>query len=73
MKATAERVKYMMETLHIDNQTEFGNLCGASRSVVNQWLAGTIKNIDARYAFKLEDHTPFNARWIILGEGNPKN
>lgn len=72
MNTTAERVKYMMETLNIDNQTEFGNLCGASRSVVNQWLAGSIKNVDARYAFRLEDATPFSARWIILGEGNPK-
>jgi hypothetical protein len=72
MNTTAERVKHMMETLKIDNQTEFGNLCGASRSVVNQWLAGSIKNVDARYAFKLEDSTPYNARWIILGEGSPE-
>ena len=72
MKTTAERVKHMMEALNINNQTEFGNLCGASRSVVNQWLAGSIKYVDARYAFKLEDTTPFTARWIILGEGNPK-
>ena len=71
MKTTAERVKHMMETLNINNQTEFGNLCGASRSVVNQWLAGSIKYVDARYAFKLEDNTSFTARWIILGEGNP--
>ena len=72
MKTTAERVKYMMEALNINNQTEFGSLCGASRSVVNQWLAGSIRNVDARYAFKLEDNTPFSARWIILGEGDPK-
>ena len=72
MKTTAERVKYMMETLNIKEQTEFGLLCGASRSVVYQWLAGKIKSIDARYAFKVEDSTPFSARWIMLGEGNPK-
>ena len=72
MKTTAERVKHMMEVLNIKEQTEFGLLCGASRSVVNQWLAGSIKYVDARYAFKLEDSTPFTARWIILGEGNPK-
>ena len=72
MKTTAERVKYMMETLNIDNQTEFGDLCDASRSVVYQWLTGKIKSIDARYAFKLEDNSPFDARWIILGEGNRK-
>ena len=72
MKTTAERVTYMMEALHIEGQTEFGHLCGASRSVVNQWLSGRIKNIDPRYAFKLEDSTPFSARWIMLGEGKIK-
>ncbi len=72
MKTTAERVKYMMEALNIKEQTEFGLLCGASRSVVYQWLTGKIKSIDARYAFKLEDSTHFTARWIMLGEGNPK-
>ena len=69
MKTTAERITYMMTTLKIKEQTEFGNLCGASKSVVYQWLTGRIKNIDARYAFKLEDATKFSARWIILGEG----
>ena len=69
MKTTSERVTYMMATLKIEEQTEFGSLCGASRSVVNQWLSGRIKNIDPRYAFKLEDNTPFSARWIMLGEG----
>lgn len=61
----------MMEELNITGQTEFGNLCAASRSTVNQWLSGNIKNIDPRYGFRLEDSTPFNARWIILGEGSP--
>ncbi len=72
MKTTTERVEYMMQTLGIEGQTEFGLLCGASRSTVNQWLSGRIKNIDPRYAFKLEDSTPFSARWIMLGEGKIK-
>lgn len=72
MKTTAERVEYMMQTLKIKEQTEFGLLCGASRSTVNQWLSGRIKNIDPRYAFKLEENSPFNAKWIILGEGKVK-
>jgi hypothetical protein len=72
LKTAAERVTYMMETLHIESQTEFGLLCGASRSTVNQWLSGKIKNIDPRYGFKLEENTPFNAKWIILGEGKIK-
>ncbi len=72
MKTTAERVEHMMKTLRIEGQTEFGLLCGASRSTVNQWLSGRIKNIDPRYAFKLEDSSAFSARWIMLGEGKIK-
>ena len=72
MKTTAERVEYMMVTLKINEQTEFGKLCGASKSVVYQWLTGRIKSIDAKYAFQLEDNTPFSARWIMLGEGKIK-
>ena len=72
MKTTAERVEYMMQELKIKEQTEFGLLCGASKSVVYQWLTGRIKSIDAKYAFKLEDSTTFSARWIMLGEGKIK-
>ncbi|QDC97825.1 hypothetical protein FIT78_04300 [Candidatus Methylopumilus universalis] len=72
MRTTAERVEYMMQTLKIKEQTEFGTLCGASKSVVYQWLTGRIKSIDAKYAFKLEDNTRFSARWIMLGEGKIK-
>ena len=72
MKTTSERVAYMMATLKIKEQTEFGKLCGASKNVVYQWLTGRIKSIDARFAFKLEDNTPFSARWIMLGEGKIK-
>ena len=71
MKTTAERVQHMMEVLNIKGQTEFGLLCGASRSTVNQWLSGKIKNIDPRYGFKLEENSKFSAKWIILGEGSP--
>jgi hypothetical protein len=62
----------MMQALKIKEQTEFGLLCGASKSVVYQWLTGRIKSIDAKYAFKLEDSTTFSARWIMLGEGKIK-
>jgi hypothetical protein len=71
VKSTAERVKYMMEHLQITKQTEFGNLCGASRALVNHWVTGRTKLIDPTYAFELEDKTPFSARWILIGTGNP--
>jgi len=71
VKTTAERVKYMMDELQISKQSEFGNLCGASRALVNHWITGRTKQIDPIYAFDLEDKTPFSARWILLGTGNP--
>ena len=72
MKTTSERVKYMMEDLGITKQSEFGLLCGASRALVNHWVTGRTKNIDPIYAFNLEDKTPFNARWILIGAGTPR-
>lgn len=65
----AARIQKMMDFLGIEEQVVFADLAGASRSVVNQWLTGKIKSIDARYAFKLQDSTGFNAKWIMLGEG----
>lgn len=61
----------MMEELQITKQSEFGVLCGASRALVNHWVTGRTKQIDPIYAFDLEDKTPFSARWILLGTGNP--
>jgi hypothetical protein len=61
----------MMDELQITKQSEFGILCGASRALVNHWVTGRTKQIDPIYAFDLEDKTPFSARWILLGTGNP--
>jgi hypothetical protein len=61
----------MMDELGITRQTEFGLLCGASRALVNHWVTGRTKQIDPIYAFNLEDKTPFSARWILIGTGNP--
>jgi hypothetical protein len=71
VKTTSERVQYMMDQLGITKQSEFGLLCGASRALVNHWVTGRTKQIDPIYAFNLEDKTPFSARWILIGTGNP--
>ncbi len=62
----------MMDELGISNQAEFARICNCTRSLVNQWLSGRTKNVDPRYAFRIEDNTQFSARWIMLGEGNAK-
>lgn len=69
---TSERIALMMKELSISEQTEFGRLAGASKSVVGQWLSGEIKSVGPRYAYALEERTGFSARWIMLGEGGKK-
>jgi hypothetical protein len=64
----AERIALMMDQLSLD-QPGFGAVAGATKSVVNQWLSGKIKSIDARYAFKIEREKHYSAEWIMLGTG----
>jgi hypothetical protein len=71
MSTASERIELMMKALGTD-QPGFGTLSGASKSVVNQWLSGKIKSIDARYAFKLQKTTGFSAEWIQTGCGPEK-
>lgn len=71
MKGTATvaaRVERMIEALGVD-QVGFARLAGASKSVVNQWLAGKIKSIAPRYAFNIQRHAGFNAEWVMLNTG----
>lgn len=64
-----ERIEYIKSEIGIEEDAEFGRLCGMSKSVVNQLKAGKMKSFAARYAYKLEESTGFCAKWIQLGEG----
>jgi hypothetical protein len=67
--STSERVMLMKKHLGDVSDVSFGELSGASKSVVGQWLSGEIKNISPRYAYTLEENTSFKAKWIMLCEG----
>ncbi|MFH2134460.1 MAG: hypothetical protein ABII81_04680 [Pseudomonadota bacterium] len=70
MKTTIpERIALVKEELGIVEDTEFGKLCGMSKSVVNQLKSGLMKSFAPRYAYKLEENTGFSARWMMLGDG----
>lgn len=70
MKTTIpERIAIVKEELGIIEDTEFGKLCGMSKSVVGQLKSGLMKSFAARYAYKLEENTGFCAKWMQLGEG----
>lgn len=68
MSTTPERVAEILSDLGLD-QPGLGALCGASKSVVNQWLSGKIKQVGAEYAFQIQKKKNYNAEWIILGTG----
>ncbi len=42
---------------------------GASRSVVNQWLNGTIKSMDINYALRIESSLGVSHIWLMTGMG----
>jgi hypothetical protein len=76
MKLLSERLAYVYA--HRPNlEGERGQIglsvaSGASKSVVNQWLADKIKSLDIRYALRLEAETGFSHIWLMTGEGEPQ-
>jgi hypothetical protein len=42
---------------------------GASKSVVNQWLADKIKSMRLDYALEIERTLGYNHIWLVLGTG----
>ncbi len=68
----SQRILEMKSNTGVRSDVEFGKLAGAAKSVVGQWIAGSIKSINPRYAYKLEKNTGYQARWIMLGEGTKK-
>ena len=63
-----ERIAIVKQEFGIVEDTEFGKLCGMSKSVVNQLKTGLMKSFAPRYAYKLEENTGFSARWMMLGD-----
>ncbi len=68
---TSERVALMISELEID-QTAFGKLAGASKSVVNQWLSGSIKKVGPKYAYNIEQNSGYRKEWVMFGDGESK-
>lgn len=67
-----ERIELVKKELDLTEDTEFGKLCGMSKSVVNQLKTGKMKSFAARYAYRLEENSCILAKWLQLGEGPMK-
>ena len=73
MKPTIpERIARIKAELNIDEDVALAKIAGASKAMVNHWLSGRVKSIAPQYAYRLEEKTGFSAKWIQLGEGEPR-
>lgn len=70
------RVKSICDELagddHFGGQAALAAAAGASKSVVNQWLANRIKSMDIRFALEIERNLGYNHIWLMIGKGNRK-
>ena len=75
MKLLSERLEHIHRLLPDlegeRGQTGLVKASGASKSVVNQWLAGKIKSIDIRYALNIEQALGISHIWLMTGDGDP--
>jgi hypothetical protein len=69
---TWDRVEIIKKALRLKADTEFYRLAGADKGLGGQWKSGKVQMIGAEYAFKIQDKTGFQARWIMLGEGKSR-
>lgn len=65
---TAERLEKIMDAMGWDTKIQLASAAGATKQVCNHWFKRGTK-IAPEYAFRLQNITHFNARWICLGEG----
>lgn len=76
MENLITRVKSICDELARDDgtggQVALASAAGASKSVVNQWLAGKIKSIDINYALEIERTLGYNHIWLMIGKGERK-
>ena len=70
--ATWDRVEIIKKALTLKADTEFYRLAGTTKNLGAQWKSGKVQTIGAEFAFKIQDMTGFQARWIMLGEGRQR-
>ncbi|CAN7739588.1 hypothetical protein [Duganella sp. LjRoot269] len=76
MENLIERVQSILDEIEgrggVGAQVALAHAAEASKSVVNQWLAGRIKSMDIRYALAIERNLGYNHIWLMIGAGARK-
>lgn len=70
--STWDRVEQIKRELGLKTDTEFYKLAGVDKGMGAQWKSGQVQTIGADYAFRLQDKTGFQARWIMFGAGEER-
>jgi hypothetical protein len=71
MKLLADRIKLILkehpELEGDEGQAGLVKKSAASKSVVNQWLSGSIKSINIEYALAIEENLGYSHIWLMTG------
>lgn len=51
------------------SQADLARAAGCSRAAVTNYMTGFSKNMEPRFAFRLQDKFQWNARWLLEGVG----
>lgn len=73
MKLLIDRIQLVLRESSqlggVEGQAGLAKAAGASKSVVNQWLHGSIKTMGIDYALNLEEALGYNHVWLMTGRG----
>ena len=62
-----ERLQTIMDAMDW-SQADLAREMNCTRASVNNYMSGFSKNVDPKFAFRLQDRHRWNARWILEGE-----
>lgn len=68
MNTLSERIKYVLD-YEKWSQAELARQAGVTRSAINSWLNGIVKNISSEVAAQLENNSHFTSVWLSTGNG----
>lgn len=72
MNLLSERIQTLLDENPQLDQVKLGIAAGASRALVNHWIAGKVKTIAIEYALAIEENLQYGHIWLMTGKGAKK-
>lgn len=72
-KTLSDRVLQVLDELEI-SQVELASIAKCTKGAVNQWIkySKADSKMDPEFAYNIAEVTPYEPRWLMLGEGPDK-